>query len=279
MSYNLRFIPASSFSLEAFAALFTRSFENYFYPMTLTAESFAKRVRTEQLDLHHSVVLVLDDIPVGQATLGLRGDKAWCGGFGIVPEQRRKKLATPLLAEFIKQAREAGAKSLTLEVLQKNSAAQRLYANAGMQHRRDLRLLEWKRDVNQTEQTTLNPTAIQTVNMPEIISSFYRLHPVYSAWQRDLPSLMLQRGLLQLNYIEGGGTRGYALFTAKDDIVRIYDLGADDLEVATHLLTNLQTRYKEIYSVNEPSDSPIAAAYDACNFREYDRQYELIMVL
>jgi RimJ/RimL family protein N-acetyltransferase len=279
MPDNIKFISASSLSLEAFATLFNRSFENYLYPITLTAANFATRIRTEQLDLHHSVVLTLNDRPIGQATLGVRGDKAWCGGFGIVPEQRGKRFAAPLFDEFIKRAREAGAKRLSLEVLEKNVAAQKLYAKAGMQHQRDLRLLEWKRDLNQAKQKTSNSEMIQTANIPEVVLNFYRLHPAASAWQRDLPSLILQRDLSQLHYREGGNLRGYVLFIPKNDSVRIYDLGAEDLEIAKRLLTSLQVRYKEIYSVNEPSDSSITAAYDACNFREYDCQYELAVTL
>jgi RimJ/RimL family protein N-acetyltransferase len=279
MSDNLRFIPASSLSLESFADLFTRSFESYFYPMTMTAATFAIETRLEQLDLHHSVVLMLNDTLVGQATLGLRGDKAWCGGFGIVPEQRGKHFASALLAEFLKQTREAGAKSLTLEVLQKNIVAQRLYASAGLQRQRDLRTLEWKRDSNPSQEKTLEPLAIQPANMLEIISNFHRLHPVSPAWQRDLPGLMVRPNLLQLTYTVQGKLQGYVLFTAKDDIVQIYDLGAREEDIAKRLLSSLQSHYKEIHSDNEPTDNPITAVYDACNFREYDRQYELGITL
>jgi RimJ/RimL family protein N-acetyltransferase len=279
MQNDIRFIPASSLSLESFATLFSHSFENYFYPIILTSESFATRVRLEQLDLHCSVVMLLDDTPVGQATLGLRGDKAWCGGFGIVPEQRGKHFAPALLDELIRQARDAGAKSLTLEVLQVNKAAQHLYAKAGLQHRRDLLLLEWKRGDTQAKQETSDSVIMQSVNMAEIISHFYRLHPTPPAWQRDLARLILQRSLSQLNYIRDDELQGYVLFTIKDDIARINDLGSSDVNIAKILLTNLQMHYKEIYSVNEPSDSPITAAYDTCGFREYDRQYELVMDL
>jgi RimJ/RimL family protein N-acetyltransferase len=274
-----QFIPASSLSLESFADLFTRSFENYFYPMTMTAATFATRLRTEQLDLHHSVVLVLNDTPIGQATLGLRGDKAWCGGFGIVLEHRGKHFASALLSEFLKQAREAGAKSLSLEVLQKNTVAQGLYASAGLQRQRDLRLLEWKRDSNPSGEKMLEPLAIQPVNMPEVVSNFHRLHPVSPAWQRDLPSILLQHNLLQLTCTKRSELQGYVLFTAKDNIARIYDLGANESDSAKMLLSGLQSHYKEIYSVNEPTDNPITAVYDMCNFREYDRQYELGMAL
>jgi GNAT superfamily N-acetyltransferase len=279
MNESVQFIPASSLSLESFAALFTRSFENYLYPITMTAATFATKILSEQIDLHHSVVLVLNDTPIGQATLGLRGEKAWCGGFGIVPEQRGKGFAAALLNEFLKQAREAGAKRLALEVLEKNAIAQQLYMKAGLQRQRDLRLLEWKRESHPNQERRLEPLAIYPANMPEIVSSFHRLHSASPAWQRDLPSLLMQTDLLQIACIEQSELQGYALLKVKDDVVRIYDLGASEIDIARKLLSSLQSYYKEIHSFNEPTDSPVTAAYDVCNFREYDRQYELGLAL
>ncbi len=179
----------------------------------------------------------------------------------------------------MKQAREAGAKSLVLEVLQKNTIAQQLYASAGLQRQRDLRLLEWRCDSNPSQEKMLEPLAIQPINMLEVVSNFHRLHPVSPAWQRDLPSILLQRNLLQLTCTKQGKLQGYVLFTAKDDIVQIYDLAANESDIAKILLSSLQSHYKEIHSVNEPTDNPITAVYDVCNFRESDRQYELGMML
>ena len=75
--------------------------------MAQTTEGFAARVRNEQLDLYRSVALMMGDRPAGQATLALRGERAWCGGFGIVPEFRGQRLGPPLFAELV--AQKAGA--------------------------------------------------------------------------------------------------------------------------------------------------------------------------
>jgi ribosomal protein S18 acetylase RimI-like enzyme len=279
MNDTTRFIPASTLSLEEFAHLYTRSFENYFYPITLTAAGCATRARTEQLDLHRSVVLMLNEAPVGQATLALRGESAWCGGFGIVPECRGRHLASPLFSELIAQARDAGAKTLVLEVLTQNTAAQEVYFNAGLRRVRETRLLKWKREPSQTEQATPGATGTKPADMCEIVSCFYRLHPVSPVWTRDIHYLICRSGLLQLDHIEDGNLQGYVLLSAQDGIARIYDLGARDVNIATALLTSLQAQYRELHSVNEPGDSPLTAAYDQCNFRDYDRQYEFKMVL
>ena len=279
MNDSLRFIAASSLSLEAFADLFTRSFENYFYPSTMTTATFAIKTRLEHLDLHHSVVLMLNDTPIGQATLGLRGDKAWCGGFGIVLQHRGKHFASALLAEFLKQARKAGAKNLVLEVLIRNSAAQKVYTNAGLKHQHDLLLFEWKSKTNIPSENAKSELMIQPANMPEITEHFYRLHPVPAAWQRDLPTLMLQPNLLQISYREQGQLQGYILFAEKENTARIYDVAALEVDVVRRLLKRLQDSYKEITSINEPENSPLTRAFLNCGFREFDRQYQLGMTL
>ena len=76
MSEDIRFISAGTLTLEGLAELFTRSFEQYFYPGAVTAADLARRVRVEQIDLWRSPVLVVDGEPAGLALLGLRGDVA-----------------------------------------------------------------------------------------------------------------------------------------------------------------------------------------------------------
>ena len=275
MNHNLQFVSASSLSLESFADLFTRSFENYFYPMKLTASIFAARLRLESLDLHHSVVLLVNDKPVGQATLGLRGDTAWCGGFGIIPEYRGQGLSSLLFEEFIRQVREVKAKRLMLEVLIKNVTAQKVYTNAGLKRQHDLLLFEWKGDHPSPKRDSM----IQVANMPEIIKHFHRLHPVSESWQRDLPTLISQSNLLQITHSEEDKLQGYILFAEKEDVARIYDVAALEVDVVRRLLKRLQNSYKEIVSVNEPENSPLTKAFLDCGFREFDRQYQMKMDL
>src|SRR3954466_10842646 len=80
MSTQVTFASAAAYTLDALGDIFTRSFENYFYPGTTTAAILAARVRTEQIDLQRSLVMRVGDAPAGLALLGLRSDRAWCGG-------------------------------------------------------------------------------------------------------------------------------------------------------------------------------------------------------
>ena len=296
MSIQVTFAPASAYTLDALADIFIRSFEDYFYPGTTTAAILSRRVRTEQLDLHRSLVMRLGGEVVGIALLGLRGDQAWCGGFGVTLPFRGRGLARELAAAMLDQARQAGARGCGLEVLTRNQRAIKTYLRAGFQLVRDLQVLEWRRPqlppevgVQGEDRQTVGPKDIRRLqegdNLPPqiakshpalLLAHFVALHPVQAAWQRDLPALLVCGGLDGLALMDGEHLRAYVLLTPTPDKgARVEDLGAEDSQQATMLLAALQARYARLISVNEPADSPLTPAFEAAGFIEVDRQHEL----
>jgi ribosomal protein S18 acetylase RimI-like enzyme len=315
MADQPRFLPASSFALDALADIFTRSFEAYFYQGVTTAELLARRVRAEQIDLHRSLVMLLGDAPAGQALVALRGERAWCGGFGVMLPFRGRGLARPLAAAMLDSARQAGARSFSLEVLTRNERAIKTYTHAGFRARRDLQIFEWRRPdeepprgyptenrepgghehrTNGGEQRTANRAAtndaLQTTDDGQSISEvaeplrlldrFAALHPSPAAWQRDLPALLARGGVRGLAIMEHAVMAAYVLFQlGVEGSARIEDLGAERAEQAAALLGALQSRSARIVSVNEPADSPLTAAFLSAGFLESDRQHELSIEL
>ena len=83
MTDEPRFLPASSFALDALADILTRSFEEYFYTSNTSAEDLARRIRMENIDLCRSVVMLVGDQPAGMALMALRAYRGWCDGFGL----------------------------------------------------------------------------------------------------------------------------------------------------------------------------------------------------
>ncbi|HYN84831.1 MAG TPA: GNAT family N-acetyltransferase, partial [Pyrinomonadaceae bacterium] len=132
-----RIVPATSVSLEAFAAAFTESFEGYFLPVILNGVWLARRVRREQYDLANSLIAYVGGEVAGVAALAVRGRRGWCAGFGIVPGLRGRGLGRELMSAFVARARAAGLRRLSLEVIAPNVAARRLYESAGMSVTRD----------------------------------------------------------------------------------------------------------------------------------------------
>jgi GNAT superfamily N-acetyltransferase len=287
MADQPHFLPASSFTLDALAAIFTRSFEEYFYPGTTTAEILAQRIRIEQIDLYRSLVMLLGEEPAGQALLARRGDRAWCGGFGVMLPLRGRGLSHQLATAMLAQARQAGARRFSLEVLTRNERAIKTYMRLGLRTRRDLQILEWRpegvsRTKNQEPRTENRgqPAVVEVEDAVRLLERFAALHPAQAAWQRDLPALLARGGFRALALKEAGVPTAYVLYQAgADSIARIEDLGAMLADQATELLTALQARSARILTVNEPTDSPLTAAYLAAGFNEIDRQHEMWMDL
>ncbi|HEY1015968.1 MAG TPA: GNAT family N-acetyltransferase, partial [Herpetosiphonaceae bacterium] len=250
----------------------------YFYPGVTTAPLLAARQRAEQIDLTRSLALRVGGELAGQATLALRGDRAWCGGFGVTAPFRGRGLARPLIAALIDQAREAGARRFGLEVLTRNEKAIKAYRGAGLSISRDLLIFQWAAEGSAPVDAADAP-GIADAAPRELLRQFDALHPAPAAWQRDLPALLVKQGLQGLALTRGGELAGYALYSLRESALRIEDLAARDAGRAAELLRALQRRAATISSVNEPDDSPLTAAFAACGFRESDRQHEMALDL
>ena len=276
MSDVPRFLPATSFALDAFAAIFTHSFEAYFYPSAVTAEQLAWRVRAENIDLYRSLVMLLGDEPIGVALLALRGERAWCSGFGVMLPFRGRGLSHPLALALLDQARQAGARWFGLEVLTRNEPAIRTYLRAGLRIIRDLLVLEWQAGAGRGPGGERPEPAVVERAPGELLAHFAALHPIPAAWQRDLPAQLVRAGMRGLALIEADRPTAYLLYRpGEDGAARLMDLGAERSEQAAALLAALQARHMRIASVNEPSDSPFLPAFLAAGFREIDRQHEM----
>jgi len=113
---------ASSFEADELAALFTRAYEGYFVPMQVDEEALRFLVRAFDLD---------DDEPVGLVNLGIRGERGWIGGLGVVSRARRRGIGRMLMEAVHEEARARGIRELSLEVIEANEAAFRLYEELG----------------------------------------------------------------------------------------------------------------------------------------------------
>src|SRR5215210_1476703 len=91
------------------------------------------------VDLARSRVAVDNGGPVGVALLGVRGRVGWIGGMGVARRARRSGVGRGLMDAVLESARAARLPEVTLEVIEQNEPAIRLYEQLGF---RDTRLLE-----------------------------------------------------------------------------------------------------------------------------------------
>lgn len=278
---QVRFAPGSSFDLDFLADLYTQTFADYFYPCVVTTEDLAEWIRTEHLDLDRCPVMLLEDQPIGFATVGIRGKESYCRGFGVVVPQRGKGLSHALCDEMVRQARDTGAKRMTLGVIKENTRAVRAYREAGFQVRRELVSVEWRADANSSGES--RGEEVVEASAEDLLSHFDSLHAVQPIWNRDLPSLKELKGLQGLGVMTDGVPIAYVLLQAARGVAQTIDFGArSDSEGEQGLgaiLAYLQTSHPQLACPNEPLDNPALATLLANGFSETVRRLELELSL
>lgn len=135
----MRRTTAETLSREELTRAFALIYTDYVVPLQVTPEFMERHLTSNDIELSCSPLwLNAEDEVVALALLGLRGHRAWVGGFGVAPAERGRGLAGPLILETIERARSAGAQILQLEVLENNPLARRVYQRAGFRTVREV---------------------------------------------------------------------------------------------------------------------------------------------
>jgi hypothetical protein len=131
---------------------------------------------------------------VGMARMGTRGDRGWCGGFGIVPEHRGTGAGRLLAAEMVRVARESGLATLQLEVLTQNARAIRLYESAGFVTRRRLFGIELAADALPADlQGDELAAAAESVPAETLLPWLLSQPTARQSWGREPASILTMR--------------------------------------------------------------------------------------
>lgn len=230
-------VPADRFSLAELAALFTAGYEGYFVPFQVDEPTMRYMVETWDIDLSRSRVVE----GKGFCNLAVRGERGWIGGVGVVPGERRKGLARALMEAVLEEA----PPTVTLEVLEQNDHAKRLYETLGFE---TTRLLEvWSLpEVAEVEARRVDPSPLGGSDLP---------------WQREDASL--PEGGYERWEVDGG-----AMLLRNNNVLQ---LEARDLDAATALLS----RGKPLSYVNVPEGDVASAALALLGGTMTLRQYEM----
>jgi RimJ/RimL family protein N-acetyltransferase len=280
---RLRFVPASSVSLEEYAAAFTAAFQGYEFPVAVDAAWLARRVRMEQHDLGQSLVAREGDSIIGVASLAIRGYAGWVCGFGVVPERRGRGLGREMMAALLGRARACGLRRLSLEVLAGNTAARRLYEGAGMEVSRDLLMLDRVGPARAGDSKAAlkkgAPAELKEAAPAELLGHFARLHAEPPAWQRDLPGLLAGRS--RGFYLgERARPRAYVLLIEwTDGNTYLLDLAAPDAAGADELCAALEGVGGTLKVINESEHSLFVGPLLKRGFAETARQHEMVLTL
>jgi len=268
---------------------FNRGFQDYKYHMAFSPAQLTRYL--DQCGINPADCAVLVDEAgrgCGIALLSVHGDGAWCGGLAVTPRQRRRGWARALMAAIQQRARAFCARTLWLEVLAENTAAQRLYESLGYQRERELFIWQYTPNVGQPSPAS---APWQPMEPAQIVDTLHTWHAVPPYWRRTAPMLtqQLEGAVGRILVDPHGEPVAYVLYcepqidVGPNPLLRLIDLAArpSAQQARRDLLRTLQAAYPtaRLSLLNEPESSPWNADFAACGFEIVERQYEMRLPL
>jgi ribosomal protein S18 acetylase RimI-like enzyme len=263
--------PASTLDHEQLAALFTAVYAGYWFPIALDAAAFEQLAAVSDLDLAASRVASSDGCAVGICVLGVRGREGWIGGMGVLPERRREGIGEALMRAVLERARALGLHRVTLEVLEQNETARRLYERLGFAGTRTLEV--WSLPGLDGPEPAARP-----VDVDAAIAVIATHRDAPEPWQRAEGTLRRFRErdtLTQALGVDGGAV----VYRTRDGHASIVQLGAPTAAVARELLAGVAATASGVTFLNVPADDPCVGALADLGGTLAARQYELELAL
>jgi hypothetical protein len=242
----------------------------------MDAASFRRHVEHNNVDLARSPRWTVDGALSGVALLAFRGERAWIGGFGVVPEYRGRGLAQRYLDETLAIARASRATSVELEVLTHNVPAVRLYERAGFETIDEV--VVWTRE-------PLRPPV--DANAEPVVRAFAAAAVAALArtaapcWQRE-PESVAAAGPLEALFVGRSESPDAYAFVRRGERASLIDTRAHGAAPARALLAALdaQLAAHDLALVNEPARGALHDAFAAhAVWREFARQLRMRIAL
>ena len=231
----MKIVPAATFDLERLAALFNAGYEGYFVPLLVDAAALGSMIGLWDIDLTRSRVALRDEKPIGIVNLGVRGDEGWIGGLGVVPAERRHGVGRALMEAVLADA----PRRVTLEVLEQNEPAIRLYEQLGFVRTRVLEIWSLATEVPAVAARSTDARPLGQEGLP---------------WQRTDESLP---GDYERVEVDGAA----ALIRVNGPRVGIAQFEARDEDAAAELLSVARARGESLHFMNVPETDPASAAF------------------
>jgi len=261
---NVELRSASSLPLADLAALFTRAYEGYVVPMQIDEATLLFLVRTFDLDLDAGLVALREEEPVGLVNLGIRGERGWIGGLGVVATERRDGLGRALMEAVHAEARARGVREISLEVIEGNDAAHRLYEDLGYEPIRWLEIGSLEAD---------GESGVADERPWEEAHARIREHrSAREPWQRDDETLRHYDDLRGLRTESGA-----AVFRVAGGRVTLLQFAGDDV-AADAMLASLR-REGPVNLFNIPAGDPLLYVAKGLGGQTTLRQREMVLSL
>ncbi|WP_261129318.1 GNAT family N-acetyltransferase [Bacillus sp. Marseille-Q3570] len=252
-------------------------FKGYFTEMTMTVDRFIQRMVHEGLSAEDSIVAYVDGVPAGIVLNGFRivdgKTISYNGGTGVAPEFRRTGIGKKMMESTIEIYKRKAVDTATLEAINENSAAIKLYESLGYEITDRVDFLQQDGPLQpHFEDFEISPEYDFEHTTPEQVSklSFYQKE---SPWQTQWQSAANGEAVVAS---QEGKQVGYALYrrSFKPDgnaaVIVLHQLGVDaDFNNPYNLIDAL------LHKVLEPKQSCKRLIINLS--REAKPQYETVM--
>ena len=225
-------------------------------------------VEAYDLVLSHSLVAADGGAAVGLANLGLRDERAWVGGVGVVPAHRGAGIGRALMRALLANARDLGAGEMALEVITENAPAIALYEQLGFRTTRELEVLSLARADSEGE--------AEEVGAAAALRLIARRSRASEPWQRDDATLA---NLARCDRPPGGLAAGEAAAVYREEGGRVALLRAAGDPAGLRTLLAVLRRRGQVSAVNYPIGSAATAALREAGAEVVLRQFEMSISL
>lgn len=170
----------------------TKSFADYFVPMSTDLDYWRTRFRIARIDFMHSYGWFDHDILAGFILIGIDNHEgyltAYNGGTGVIPEYRGKKVVDKLYEFAIPELKSLGVERCTLEVIEQNARAIKVYERIRFKLTKKLHCYKSVLQ-NGKQQTQLKEITLSEIDTPEIQQN------QYPCWDHTIAALKCAGGI------------------------------------------------------------------------------------
>jgi ribosomal protein S18 acetylase RimI-like enzyme len=290
---SLALVAADQLSTPQLVEAFNHTFEGYSLPITQTVESLSAMIEADDIQLQASLVARAPDGEYAAiGLLAVRGVRGWVGGMATAPSWRRQGVGARLLQRLLTRADSLGLDTVELEVLEDNTAAHKLYQQAGFN---DVRLLSVFRGplaagskttpMGKSEDEMPAPVILE-VESRMVLQDFERFHQVPAAWQRQSAALIHLAPRLQgLALSTTAGLQAYVLTMPTPQGYMVMDFGSQDqsylhrVQHAERLLNHLVagSPNSAVQVINVPPGDALGDALNHLGCQVLLRQWEMVV--
>lgn len=275
---NVTLTSAADISAEQLLSTFNLSYSDYMVPLQLNAAQLQGTIDHYDLDLRQSCVALVDNDPVGMGFLGVRGQRGWIGGMGVIPDFRGQGIGRKIMNQLIANGRALSLDAIGLEVIEGNKAAHQLYLSLGFTESRRLLIVQIK-EIPQID----GAGEFVESSLDDALTYFSVFHQVGNPWQREKETLTKSHELGAWLYRQDEQVAAYLIGRTTPQMIQIMDIGLapNSGEQLTHFMSLLSDAQPDTPAsmVNLPEDDPAWPLMHNMGFTESLAQIEMVYSL